>query len=908
MTEFTRLFLLGLGAGSLYALAALGLVLVYRSSGLVNFAHGGAALLGAFAYWGLTANSGWAPVPALLAAVGLAALLGLVAYEATMVLPRGGSTLTRVVATLAVLLIVSSVALLRYGQTPQLVSGLLPTGSVDVLGAGVGADRLILLGVTVALTAGLGLLYSRTKFGIATTAVSERPRQLAALGWRVGLLQAGNWAIGGALGGLAGALIAPISGVSPTLGLLLTINALAAALIGRFSSFPLTLAGGLLIGVLQAELAQHDFGVAGLADAVPFLVIIGVLVLRGNVLPSRGTIGERLPRVGSGRVSVPWLIAGCAALAALIGAVDDEGAAVLTTSLLGGIVVLSLVVVLGYAGQLSLAQVTLSGVGALAAGRLAHDVGLPFELAVPLAALATVPAGLAVGLPSLRTRGVSLAIATLGLSVALDALVFQSESIAGGANGIPISADGSLRVFGFELDTLFHPHRFALLVLGFFVVLALMVANLRRGRAGRRLVAVRGNELAAASLGIDVVAAKLWAFGIGSAIAGVGGALVAYRNPSVVLSGYGILENVSLVAYAVIGGVGSALGALVGGLLEPGGVGNYLLTQVTTGWGRYINLVGGVTLLATVIAYPDGAVAALSRAGRVVGSRFRGAARRMPRRRETALPPPVEGRRRSSASTLVVEKIDVRFGGVHAVAGLSLSVSPGEVVALIGPNGAGKTTLIDAVTGFAPASGSIRLGDRELSGLPPHRRAALGLARTWQSVDLFEELTVLENLRVAADPADAGAYLVDLVRPGRGGLSRATLAAIEAFELAPHLQQRPDRLSAGTRRLVSMARAIAGEPSVLLLDEPCAGLDRHEREEVEPTVRALAAGTGIGVLLVEHDVDLVRRVADRAIAIDFGAEIAAGAPDEVLADPAVRRAYLGAADAPEPVTTSKEEA
>ena len=907
MTEFARLFLLGLGAGSLYALAALGLVLVYRSSGLVNFAHGGAALLGAFVYWDLTANGGWAAVPAMLAAVALAALLGLLAYEATMVLPRGGSTLTRVVATLALLLIVTSVALLRYGQTPQLVEGLLPTGSVDVIGAGVGADRLILLAVTVALTAGLGLVYSRTKFGVATTAVSDRPRQLAALGWRVGLLQAGNWAIGGALGGLAGALIAPISGVSPTLGLLLTVNALAAALIGGFRSFGLTLAGGLLIGVLQAELAQHDFGVAGLADAVPFLVIIGVLVLRGNVLPGRGFVGERLPRVGSGRVSIPWLLAGCAVLAALIGMVNDEGAGVLTTSLLGAIVVLSLVVVLGYAGQLSLAQVTLSGVGALAAGRLAHDVGLPFELAVPLAALATVPAGLAVGLPSLRTRGVSLAIATLGLSVALDALVFQSESIAGGANGIPISADGTLRVFGIELDTLFHPHRFALMVLGFFVVLALMVANLRGGRAGRRLVAVRGNELAAASLGIDVVSAKLWAFGIGSAIAGIGGALVAYRNPSVVLSGYGILENVSLVAYAVIGGVGSALGALVGGLLEPGGVGSYLLTELTSGWGRYIDLIGGVTLLATVIAYPDGAVAALSGAARAASSRLRGLARRLPRRRRPSapLPPPIANRR-APAATLVLEDVDVRFGGVHAVDRLSLTVAPGEVVALIGPNGAGKTTLIDAVTGFTRASGSVRLGEDELSGLSPHRRAALGLARTWQSVDLFEDLTVLENLRVAADPADARSYLLDLVRPGRGGVSAATLAAIEAFELGPHLGERPDRLSAGTRRLVSMARAIAGEPSVLLLDEPCAGLDRHEREEVEPTVRALAAEAGIGVLLVEHDVDLVRRVADRAIAIDFGAEIAAGAPAEVLADPAVRRAYLGV-ETPAPLTTSMEE-
>src|SRR5262249_6432794 len=158
--------------------------------------------------------------------------------------------------------------------------------------------------------------------------------------------------------GLGGALIAPIAGVSPDLALLLTVNALAAALIGGFSSFGLTLLGGLLIGVLQAELAQHDFCVPGLADAVPFLVIIAVLAFRGRVLPSRGAVGERLPRVGTGRISIPLLVLGAALAALAIGAVDDEGAGVVTTSLLGAIVILSMTVVLGYAGQLSLAQVT----------------------------------------------------------------------------------------------------------------------------------------------------------------------------------------------------------------------------------------------------------------------------------------------------------------------------------------------------------------------------------------------------------------------------------------------------------------------------------------------------------------------------------------------------------------------
>ncbi len=912
MTQFLHLLLLGLGAGSLYALAALGLVLVFRSSGVVNFAHGAAGMVGAFAYWDLSVNSGLGHVPALLGGVALAALVGLLTYLATMVAPRGASNLTRVVATLAVLLIAQSAALLHYGQDSKLVGTLLPTGAVDLGGVTVGADRLVLLGLAIGLSLALALVYARTRFGLATTGVSERPRQLAALGWRIGLLRAGNWALGGALGGLAGALIAPISGVSPDLALLLTVNALAAALIGGFSSFPLTLAGGLLIGVLQAELAQHDFGVAGLADAVPFLVIIAVLALRGRVLPVRGAIGERLPRVGSGRISIPLLLVAIAAAALAIGAVDDEGAGVITTSLLGGIVILSLTVVLGYAGQLSLAQATLSGVGALLVGRLAHNFGLPLELAVPLAAVATVPAGLLVGLPSLRTRGVSLAIATLGLSVAVDALVFQSNSLAGGAEGIPLSSDGSLTVFGVEFDTLFHPHRFALLVLGLFAVLAVLVANLRRGRGGRRMLAVRGNERAAAALGVDVVATKLWAFGIASAIAGFGGAIAAYRNPAVVLSGYGILENVSLVAYAVIGGVGSVLGAALGGLFEPGGVGSWLLTQMAAGLGRWIGLISGVLLLITVIAYPDGAARSLIDAGTWLRDRVAGLRPRLPARGrdlDRDEPEPEAGWT-APPRTLELREVDVRFGGVHALDRISLSVGPGEVVGLIGPNGAGKTTLIDAVTGFASASGSVRLGDRDLDRLPPHRRAACGLARSWQSLDLFEDLSVIDNLRVAADPGDARSFLIDLVRPRRDTPSAAMRATIAALELGPHLDRRPDQLSAGRRRLVAIARAIAREPSVLLLDEPCAGLDERERREVAPVIRGLADRAGIGVLLVEHDVALVRQVADRLVVLDFGTQIAAGPVDEVLAEPRVRFAYLGEtpdqATSAGAVTTEKE--
>ncbi|MCW3001053.1 MAG: transporter related protein [Conexibacter sp.] len=904
MSEFFQLLLLGLGSGSLFALAALGLVLVYRSSGVVNFAHGAVGMVGSFIFWDLQQNGGWATVPAAVIAVALSAVLGLVTFVVTMVLPRGGSTLTRVITTLAVLIILQAVAELRYGQDPRIVDQFLPAGNVD-FGGGVkvGVERFVLLGVAIVLSLVLSVIYQRTRFGIATTAVSENPRNLAALGWRIGFLRAGNWALGGALAGLAGVLISPIAGVSVGNGLLLMVSVLAAALIGGLASFGLTLAGGLFIGVSQAEFAQNDFGITGLADAVPFLVIIAVLLVRGRKLPLRSFVGERLPKVGSGHVPIGWVLVGCCAAAFAIGSVGDDGTSAITTTLVAAVVLLSLTVVLGYAGQLSLAQVTLSGVGAMVAAKLAKDAGLPFPLVLPLSAVATVPVGLLVGLPSVRTRGVSLAIATLGLAVAIQALIFNNNDLSGGQNGIPLSADGAFTIFGVEFDTLLHGDRFAFLALGTFVVLAVLVANLRRGRAGRRLVAVRSNERAAAALGIDVVGAKLWAFGIAAAIAGVGGVLIAYRNPAVLFDQFGVFQNISAVAFSVVGGAGSALGAVFGGTLQPAGVGSELLDAVGGGWSDYIDLVGGVLLLLTIIAAPDGLVAANAQTVRAMAARVPTAVRslvaRLPGSRRSIERHVADLALRGATAHIVppavleVRDVRVSFGGVRAVDGVDLKVLPGEVVAVIGPNGAGKTTLIDAITGFVPSTGQIDLGGQDLGARSPHGRARAGLARSWQSLELFEDLSVLENLRTAGEPRDGRSYLVDLVWPTRGNPTPATLAAIRAFDLAPHLGAAPGTLSSGQRKLVAMARAIATEPSVLLLDEPCAGLDDHERQDVGPVIRSLVDTWGMGVLLVEHDVDLVRRISDRVVVLDFGKVIASGTPDEVLADEQVREAYLG---------------
>jgi sulfate-transporting ATPase len=691
------LLLLGLGSGSLIALMALGLVLMYRSSGVVNFATGGIGMACSFVLWDLTRSAGWSAWAGGAACVLLGAVLGLVTYVLVMVLPRRASSLTRVIATLAVLIILESAVQLRYGPNPLAVDDFLPSGSVD-LGGGieVPASRPVFLAIALTLSLCLAALYSRTTFGLATTAISEHPRKLAAFGWRIGLVGAVNWALGGALAGLAGVLLAPTTGVAIGNGHALTVTVLAAALIGGLRSFPLTLVGGMAIGMMQSLLSIHDLGIDGLADAVPFVVIIAVIVLRGHALPLRSFVGERLPHVGTGEIRVGSVLLAAAVAVALIGPVlDDDGTAALTTTLLAAIPLLSFTVLLGYAGQMSLAQITLSGVGGLIAARLTAEVGLPFPVVLVVAMLSTVPVGLVVGLPSARTRGVSLAIATLGLAVAIQALVFSNDSISGGLAGIPLRDNGPFRIFGMEFDSLLHVDRFAYLVLGFVVLLALLVANLRRSASGRRMIAVRGNERAAEGLGINVVTTKLWAFAVAAAIGGLGGVLAAFRGSVALFTQFSVLSNITAIAYSVVGGAGSVVGALFGSTLEPAGLGNEALSSVLGVEPVTMALVGGVLLIFTIITAPDGIASATVETIDSVRRRLPVAVRssRADRRRQEHMA--YSGRDGGephgvASASLTVRSIEVMFGAVRAVDGVDLHVTPGEIVGVVGANGAGR--------------------------------------------------------------------------------------------------------------------------------------------------------------------------------------------------------------------------
>ncbi|MGD9997453.1 MAG: ATP-binding cassette domain-containing protein [Ilumatobacteraceae bacterium] len=885
--EVIRFALLGLGAGGLYALSAQGIILVYRGSGVINFAHGAMGLVIAYLYYDMRDGRGWDWFVSLPLAILIAAAMGAATHLLVMRPLRKASVLSRMIATLGLLLFLREFAIRKWTSVVKVVSPDLPGGVVHTIAdTNLGIAQIILFCAAIVLTAGLSWLSVRTRLGLASSAVAENQEATAALGWSPDLIATANWAAGAVLAGLAAIFLAPLSSLGPDMTLMV-VPALAAALIGRFSSFWLTLASAIAIGIAESEMANY-VSEPGWAKSAPFLILIVVLVMRGRALPQRGERATRLPRLGTGQVRPISLGVACLVAIGLISVHSVGWVDAYASTFTFAVVLLSLTVLTGFTGQLSLAQYTMAGMGAYISGRLIANYDLPFELAFAIGIVGAIPIGVLVGLPALRTRGVNLAVVTLGLALALERLILGNAERTGGVGGTFV---GDLRLFGIDLGSLQYPERYAILGLVCLVLTGLMVANLRRGRSGRRLLAVRANERAAASLGINVFGAKLYAFGLASGIAALGGILIAFRNPRIVYSRFGLFDSILATVQAVIGGIGFALGALLGSAGAPGAI----IPEIFSNIGdidQWVRLFSGIGVVLVLIQAPDGLAWLNTEAAHQMRAALRRAFKRSPRRPAVVLDEVVE--QRVEPATLEVRDITVRFGGVVAVDDVSFVVRPGEVVGLIGPNGAGKTTIIDAITGFVrPSSGSILLDGVPIESYGPSRRARAGIGRSFQSLELFDDMTVYDNLRTGCEPRDALAYVTDLVHPGKPRLGAAATAAVREFQLVDDLDRFPTELPFGRRRLVAIARAIAAEPSVLLLDEPAAGLDEQETDELGHLIVRLAKEWGLAVLLIEHDVSLVLRVCDRVEALDFGRSIASGTSDEIANDPVVIAAYLG---------------
>ncbi|WP_262060169.1 branched-chain amino acid ABC transporter permease/ATP-binding protein [Streptomyces sp. STR69] len=916
MSQYVVFLLLGLGSGAVFGALALALVLTYRGSGVVNFATGAIALYSAYTYAFLRQGELLVPLPGVPKKVGLggplglfpavvislvlAALLGVVLYGLVFRPLRTAPPVAKAVASIGVMLVIQAVLAAGVGTGAVSVKAILPNDPVSWGGSLIPGDRLWFAAVIVVLTVVLALVFRLTRFGLAARAVAESEKGALVSGLSPERIAVANWALSSAIAGLSGILIAPIVPLVPVSYTLFIVPALAAALVGNFTALIPAVGAGLVIGMLQSEVQflQGKWSwlpQTGLAQLVPLAVILAYLVVRGRPLPTRGSLIQqalgRAPRPD--RVLVPAVVSTALGVVVLLATHGSIRAAVIT-SLTLAVISLSLVVVTGFAGQISLAQLTLAGVGAFSLSRLSAGWGIPFPFAPLLAALAAMVIGVVIGLPALRIRGLPAAVVTVALAVALEAFWFRNPELNGGLGGSKIP---SPHLFGLDLGIGSgedYPRLpFALLCLVVLLLVGLGVAWLRRSRLGAAMLAVRANERSAAAAGIDVARTKIVAFAIGAFVAGLGGALLGYQQTVADAEMFTAIGGLGLFATAYLAGVTALSGGIVAGVMGAGGLLPVLLDRALS-LGEWYDVIMGVGLVLTVITNPEGVVGpAHELAARVRRARHPAAVDTVDEQDADALTGSAPAARRPVPEpgevVLAVREVGVRYGGVVAVDSVSFEVRSGEIVGVIGPNGAGKTTLLDAISGYHRSTGTVEFDGREISSLKPHQRGRAGLGRTFQGIELYEDLSVEENVLVGEAAARHGG---DHVGSVQGPELRNRL--FETLHLSRFRAQPARELSQGRRQLVSIARALAGRPRMLLLDEPAAGLDSSESRWLGDRLRAVRAD-GVTVLLIDHDMGLVLDVCDRIVVLDIGKVIADGTPAEIKADPRVATAYLGAA-------------
>lgn len=618
-----------MGTGAVYAALALGLVLVHRASGVVNFAHGALASVAAYAHVAL-AGLGLPLVASIPATLAASAALGGSLHAVVFRRLDRAPVLSRVVATVGVMLTAQAAIVLWFGTDSRPVGAILPTGRVELAGSVIPLDRLLLALVVVVAALALAATLRWTRFGLASRAATDSPAAAALSGWSPGALTGATWALAGALAAGAGVLAAPITGLTPATYTLLVVPALAAALAGGLRSFAVTTAAAFALGMGQSLVAgiQADAGWlprVGLRDGLAPLVVLLALAFRGRALRQgasrRGAGGPRgrLPAVGSAAFSWRSATLGAAAGAAVLVALALGGGRMRLALITSGIVAvlcLSVVVVTGYLGRISLAQMTFAGVAGFSLARLGVDAGVPFPLAPLVAALLAALAGLVLAAATRRAGGMAVAVATLAAAVAVDELVFKNPAITAGFGSLPVPglAVGPLDLsIGGPAAEAYPRAGFGVLVVAVVVLACAGVVALRRSAPGRRLLAVRRQEHAAAASGVDVGRTRMAGFALSGFVAGVGGCLLAYSEQQVSFASYGVFMSLTVVVLACLGGVGRVAGALVGGALAAGGIAFTLLDQAV-GIGSYQLLASGLAVIAVVVAYPDGVAPGVARA------------------------------------------------------------------------------------------------------------------------------------------------------------------------------------------------------------------------------------------------------------------------------------------------------
>ena len=914
--------LLGTIVGFTYGLLAVGLVLIYRSNRIINFAHGqigafGAAVLGvAVINWHVPYWLAFPFAMLISAAVAVAAESGVV---------RRLRNAPRVMSIVATLGVGQLLVLLAYVISDQAASGAsfprpsyLPEFDVGALRITAAYSGMLFLSPVLVLA--IGLFLKRSRYGLAIRAAADNPAAARMAGIFPGRMSSLSWGLAGALSAFTAILTQPTRGVtSPeTFGPDLLLRAVAAAVLGRMQSLPVAMGAGIGLGVLEQVLLWNH-PQSGLVDAALFAVILVALMFQRR---REGRIEEKeewstlqaTRRLPAGLKSV-WLVrnlglvtgtAGLAGLAALPAVLSHSDSAVITTMLALAIVGLSVSILTGLAGQLTLGPFAVAAIGAVASYQVASRTG-NFLLALLCAGMAAGVVSVLLGLPAVRLRGLMLTVTTLGFAIATPAWLLGQRWMLGEGKtpGRPI-------VGGLALDT---GHSYFYFALAVFAIALLLARNVHRGGFSRLLIATRDNEDNARAFAIRTILVKSQAYLVAGFLAGLGGAVYGHSLSSIGVATFPAELGIDVVVLTVLGGVSTLAGPLLGAVYVVGipefgprllPFGNIGLAATQMGALMFIlwKPAGLVQLTEPVrwrlthwiarlrgvdAARPDPGNApqaekVLPAAASALVARSRSDDGKNPQRAG------VEG------GLLRADGLRKHFGGVAAVADVSLSVGPGEVLGLIGPNGAGKTTTFELLGGFTrPDEGRVQFGGRDITRLGPAARARLGLIRSFQDAALFPTLTVTESVMVALERGRPTRLVPSLCGWTRSERAKERQAReIVGWMGLGRYRDTPIRaLSTGSRRITELACLVALDPTLLLLDEPSSGVAQRDSEALGQLLLELRRELGVTMIVIEHDIPMIMGISDRIVAMAEGRVISEGTPTEVRQDPVVVDAYLG---------------